>query len=311
MKYLVALLFLFFVGCSPSQDHSYRSWYEQNGKIKVLSTTGMIDALVGEIGGERVDHIPLIRGDIDPHSYELVKGDDEKILFADLVVCNGLNLEHGASICYHIKKHPHSLYLGDEVQKQVPHRILSIDGEIDPHIWMDISLWAEGIDPIVSALIQKDPEYAGLYKKNGDRLRQQMLHAHRTLQKQMREVPEDKRYIVTSHDAFHYFTAAYLCPDRFIRERCVAPEGLAPEGQLSAADIQRVIDHLCAYKVEVVFPESNVNRDALKKIVASCKSKGHEVRICQATLFGDSMGENSYLEMIQHNADVLKREWMP
>ena len=315
MKYLTSFLLalLFLLGCTQSTPH-VSTWFENNGKIKVLSTTAMIDDLVGEIGKDLVDHFPLIVGQLDPHSYELVKGDDEKIHFAHLLISNGLGLEHGASMRHQLEVHPNALFLGDEIQKRVPEKILKIDGHVDPHVWMDISLWAEAIDPIVSALIKKAPDHALTFKRNGDRLRQKMLQVHLEIQAEMEKIPLDRRYLVTSHDAFNYFTRAYLAQDALVENRCVAPEGLAPEGQLSTQDIQRVIDHLCRFRIEVVFPESNVSRDALKKIVSCCSQKGLNVRLCKDPLYGDAMGAvgsgaETYLGMIRTNAMVLKEEW--
>jgi len=271
----------------------------------------MIDDLVGQIGGDRIDHIPLITGEIDPHSYELVKGDDEKISHAQIVIANGLNLEHGASWRYQLKHHRHVVFLGEEIKKKVPERILTVGKETDPHVWMDISLWAEGIDSIVDALSKEDPANQSTYQKNGELLREKMLAVHQNIKHQMSEVPADKRYLVTSHDAFNYFTRAYLAQGSDWKQRCIAPEGLAPEGQLSSCDIQRVIDYLCCYLVEVVFPESNVSRDALKKITSACR---RPVRISKIPLYGDAMGPQgsaaeNYLGMMEHNAKVLKEEW--
>ena len=137
-----------------------------------------------------------------------------------------------------------------------------------------------------------------------------MLRIHEKLREDLGQIPSQKRYLVTSHDAFHYFTRAYLCDGQEWEERCVAPEGLAPEGQLSIGDIRRVVEHLHKYRVSVVFPESNVSRAALKKIISSC---GHPVKICTQPLFSDAMGSASgsagtYLGMIEHNAKVLRAE---
>ena len=63
---------------------------EPNGKLKVLSTTAMLHDLVKQIGGDEIDSTVLICGDLDPHTYQLVKGDGEKLSFADLVFYNGL-----------------------------------------------------------------------------------------------------------------------------------------------------------------------------------------------------------------------------
>jgi manganese/zinc/iron transport system substrate-binding protein len=138
-----------------------------------------------------------------------------------------------------------------------------------------------------------------------------MLSTHRSVFEEMREVDEKQRYLVTSHDAFNYFTRAYLSEDRDVEGRCMAPEGLAPDGQLSAQDIQRVVSHLSRHRIKVIFPESNVSRDALHKIISSCK---HPVHVSDQALYGDSMGDpgsgaDTYLGMIQHNAKVLKEQW--
>lgn len=309
---LFLTLLLCLVSCAKSKDpNSQSAYYEQNGKLKVLSTTAMIDDLVGKIGGEHVDHITLVTAQLDPHSYELVKGDDEKIAFASLVIGNGLNLEHGASLRYQLEQHGNTVFLADKIQQRFPNKILTVNGELDPHIWMDISIWAEGIDPIVEALSQLDPDHQQDYRHNGEVLRLEMLSTHQSILDELREVDEKQRYLVTSHDAFHYFTRAYLSEGQDIGERCMAPEGLAPDGQLSSQDILRVVNHLSRHQIGVVFPESNVNRDALHKIIASCK---HPVYISDQSLYGDAMGDagsgaDTYLGMIQHNAKVLKEEW--
>ena len=294
-------------------------WAEQNGKLKVLSTTAMIDDVVGQIGKERIDHLPLIMGEIDPHSYELVKGDDEKLSMATMIFFNGLGLEHGASLRYHIERHPHAVGVGNVILEKQPGLILRSDQETDPHIWMDISLWSQIIAPIVEALSLADPEGGDYYRANGEELQKKMLQEHRRIHDSLQGIVRNKRFLVTSHDAFNYFTRAYLAsPDEKERsewqKRCAAPEGLAPDGQLSASDIQKIVDHLIAYRIETVFPESNISRDSLKKIVHACAQKGLKVKISEDTLYGDAMSAGSsdadtYLNMIEHNAHVLIEVW--
>ena len=106
------------------------------------------------------------------------------------------------------------------------------------------------------------------------------------------------------------FTKAYLAPkdEQFQgkwRSRCQAPEGLAPEGQLSAADIRHTVQHLKAFTINVIFPESNVNADALKKIQDVCHEEGFEVELVLEALYGDAMGDGSYEDMIHHNVQTI------
>jgi len=316
-SFIAALILL--VSCGQSNRSSQTSkWMEESGKVKTLSTTEMIGNLVDEIGGQYVDNIVLIKGDLDPHSYQLVKGDDEKIYFADLIFFNGLGLEHGPSLQRHLLNNPKAIALGNRVQSAFPDRILYFQKQLDPHIWMDISMWSETIPFIVEALSQKDPAHADYFHKNGSNLQKEMEQAHAEVKSLLHQIPAEKRYLVTSHDAFNYFTKSYLAEENEIgndtwQKRFAAPEGLAPDSQLSSTDIQNIIDHLEKYKVHVIFPESNVSKDSIKKIVNAGKVKGLNVQISSTFLYADAMGSpgsdgGTYLKMIKHNANTIAQE---
>ncbi|MEM7175190.1 MAG: zinc ABC transporter substrate-binding protein [Chlamydiota bacterium] len=312
----LGILLCVFLGCaSPSEKKRAKKvdqWMCQNDAIKVLSTTAMVNQLVRMVGGDRVDCLSLIVGNVDPHHYELVKGDREKLDCADLIVSNGVGLECGASLRYALEHHPKTLFLGDAIFNHHPEAAIWIEGVIDPHIWMDIGLFALGIDPIVEALSQLDPAGARLYRQRGAHLKHQMEDFDRLLQQKMRTIPEEKRFLVTSHDAFHYFTRKYLAApnERHWAQRTLAPEGLVPDGQLSALDIQEVCDFLCSHRLGVVFSESNVSQSALQKVIASCREKGLDVTLASTPLYGDAMSETgdeegAYFRMIEHNVNTL------
>lgn len=307
-------------GCQSQGASSFLETGPQRPKkIQVLSTTCMIDDLVASVGGDRIEHAPLVVGEMDPHSYELVKGDNEKFGSAHVLFYNGLGLEHGASLYYQLKRHPHAFALGDFIAQAYPDEIIEVEGQIDPHVWMDISLWSKAVDLIAKALVEADPEGEALYLSNAQQLRARMQKTHECIYEELQAVPQERRYIVTSHDAFNYFTRAYLATAEEVmrgewRHRFDAPEGLAPEGQLGLVDIQQVIAYLIASDIHVVFPESNVSRDSLKKIMYACNQKGFPMKIASEVLYGDSMGPRgsaaaTYLGMIQYDASVLKKQW--
>jgi manganese/zinc/iron transport system substrate-binding protein len=298
----------------PGKGDPHR-WMSENGKVKVLSTIAMIDDLVKQIGGGHVDNSVLIKGELDPHSYQLVKGDDEKLAFAHVIFYNGLGLEHGPSLQHYLQQNKKAVALGNMILQHEPAAILNFRGQMDPHIWMDISLWSKTIPFIVQALSQADPSHAGDYHANGSKLQEDMLHAHEEIKIMMMEISPEKRYLVTSHDAFNYFTRSYLATPEEIafnswQKRFAAPEGLAPESQLSVTDIQLIIDHLGKHHIQVLFPESNVSRDSIKKIVQAGKEKGLDLTIANASLYADAMGKqgsegDSYLKMIAYNAKTI------
>ncbi len=288
----------------------WNTWMEDNGKLKVLTTIAMINEMVKEIAGDRVDTMSLIEGELDPHSYEPVKGDHEKFLRSDIIFYNGLNLEHGPSMEKFLNDSKKAYSVGDPIREKEPELILYLDGAIDPHIWMDMSLWSRTIPTITEVLVKARPEYAGEFKKNAKNLKNRMDQLHHSYVELFSSIPPEKRYLVTSHDAFGYFTKAYLATkDERLkgnwRERCQAPEGLAPEGQLSASDIRHTVEHLKMYKINVIFPENNINADALKKVLDVCIEEGFQVSLVSDELYGDSMGEGSYDDMINHNVQTI------
>jgi manganese/zinc/iron transport system substrate-binding protein len=320
MKSLVSiiavLLLLAVTSCGDSANAAkeVKEWMIPNGKIKVLSTIEMISDLVKQVGKEHVDAQVLIRGELDPHSYQLVKGDDEKLAFADLVFYNGLGLEHGPSLQSYLSSHKKAIPVGNLVMKEHPELILYFKKQLDPHIWMDISLWSRTVPYIVEALAEHDPANKEEYEQNGQALIAELSRAHSDVKAALHQVPSAKRYLVTSHDAFNYFTRAYLAEEgekeADWRERFVAPEGLAPESQISTLDIQSTINHLKKFKIHVLFPESNVNQDSIRKIVMAAKEKGIDVSLSKETLYADAMGRkgsdgDTYIKMIDHDAKTI------
>lgn len=318
---LVVLLALFSCesGDCVSSANDWRHWMESSGRVKVLSTTAMIGDFVKKVGGEFVDAQVLIQGQLDPHSYQLVKGDDEKLSVADVIFYNGLGLEHGPSLHYHLKENSRAIALGDLIEKSDPTLILFAGGQRDPHIWMDISLWSRILPHIAEGLSQHDPSHAEYYRKRASELQQEYRKEHFYLQKQIWKIPANRRYLITSHDAFSYFARAYLKSEEESSEeqwghRFAAPEGLAPESQLSHTDIQEILDHAAQFDVHVLFPESNVNPASLQKILSASDELGLDLRISKRALYGDAMGcpgsgAGTYRGMMRWNIETLIQNW--
>jgi len=314
--FLVLSLCLVALSCSKKGFESKRQkevekFLTDNDRLKILTTTEMIKYLVDQIGEEKVCSISLITKDLDPHSYELVKGDDDLLYSSDLIVSNGLGLEHGASLSHFLHSSSKNIFLGDHLKNTSADKLLYVDGVVDPHVWMDISLWVELVDPIVRVISDKIPESKDLFIENGIKLKNKLTVEHKKIQEQLRSLPQEKRYLVTTHDAFNYFTRSYLAFDNEVNWtiRCVAPEGLSPEMQLNSYDIQKIIDHLDKYQIQVLFTEKGANQDSIRKVLSAARDKNLNVSISTEELCADSMiqSDNSecYIEMMRHNANVL------
>lgn len=281
-----------------------------NQKISVLATTAMIADLVKQVGQEYVEVNVLIPGALDPHSYELVKGDDEKFSNADVIFYNGLNLEHGISVRRQLKNFQKKTVCVTDplIGKGV---FLEMDGVIDPHVWMDISLWTFALYPIKEKLSLLLEEHRIELEENFERIKLKMDVADREALERLHAVEPVRRFLVTSHDAFCYFTRRYLSQEgeEDWRKRCMAPEGLAPEAEMSSFDLKHVLAYIIENQIKVVFTESNLPSMSVKRLIDAGKKKGLEIRLSEKALYADSMGVcESYLEMMHHNVFLIAEE---
>ena len=312
-KFLLILSSFILIACGSVHESTGElgDWVKSDGKLRVLATTAIVQDLVARIGGSEIKVIAIINGNQDPHSYEVVKGDGEKFTYADIVFANGLMLEHSGSMQYQLKQHKDVVFLGDELLKKYPDQIIYVDGQLDPHIWMDISLWSGGIDLVLEKLIEKDPIHKESYLLRAEKVRKEFFEMDVLIKAEMQKIPEEKRYLVTSHDAFNYYVRRYFATQNEVqngdwRFRMQALQGLAPDEQISVMQVKEIIDHICKYNIKVIFPESNLSRDSLEKVKEACGKRGKEIRLAKSTLYGDTLGGKSYLEMLEYNAEVLK-----
>ncbi|MGR3912626.1 MAG: zinc ABC transporter substrate-binding protein [Candidatus Rhabdochlamydia sp.] len=304
-------MIMFLIGCEkPSSKLS--EWKADSAHVKVLCTNAIIHDLVARVGGERIFSLSLIDPLIDPHSYEMRKGDEEKFLSAQVIFFNGLGLEHSPSLLKHLLSHPSACCLGDFITAKDPSLILEDKGQVDPHIWLDTLLWSYTIDPIVEKLSTFDPEGKEYYEQRGSETKASLLALHHLMLETFHSIPSQKKHLVSSHDAFNYFTRRYLVENSLQdwRDYFCAPEGLAPDGQLSFYDLKRVIAYIQKHHVKVVFSETNVSQDSLRKIVDICQSEAYDVKIYPSHLLSDTLGDhNSYESMMKHNLSVLVKAW--
>ena len=214
-----------------------------------------------------------------------------------------------------MKKNLKAHAVGDYIKKVRQKDIVFIDKTPDPHVWMDIGLWKEAIPHIVEILSRALPKRVEQLQAAAKTLELKLEMIDAEIMARLISIPQSQRYLVTTHDAFNYFARAYLCSKKELRkdlwkERVQAPEGLAPDSQLSTADIKRLVDHILRYGISVIFSEANVNRDSIYKIADATRKKGHFLEIAQKPLYADSLGPEgsgaeTYAKMMQYNSIVI------
>ena len=113
------------------------------------------------------------------------------------------------------------------------------------------------------------------------------------------KLPEERRRIITSHDAFGYFGAAYGL-------EIIAPEGVSTESEASAQDVAKIIRQIKAEKIPAVFIENITDHRLLDQIARETGAK------IGGTLYSDALSgpdgpAPTYLDMFRHNVGALPR----
>jgi manganese/zinc/iron transport system substrate-binding protein len=230
----------------------------------------------------------------------------KQLLEADVVFYSGLHLEgrmqrelEGAA-----RGGKPVFAVTDALQRDYLHQPPGFEGQYDPHVWMDARAWAVAADYIADALAAYDPARADDYRANAEAYRKELSDLHEYARDVIGSVPEERRVLVTAHDAFGYFSCAYGIP-------VAAVQGVSTESEASVNEVNQLVDLLVTRKIPAIFVESSVSEKNMRALVNGAESRGHQVEI-GGELYSDAMGaaetyEGTYVGMIDHNATTIAR----
>lgn len=296
----VLALVLLTAGCGPAQQ-------EQGDiaarPINAVATTGMIGDLVAAVGGERVEVTSLMGPGVDPHLYKASEGDVGRLTAADIIFFNGLHLEGKmAEVLERMSSRVPTVALAETIDET---RLLAdpeYGGSADPHVWFDVSMWAEAAGAVRDALAGHDPEHADGYRANAAAYIERLDVLHRDVQNKADLIPEGQRVLVTAHDAFNYFGRAYGFEVKGL-------QGISTSAEAGTADVQDLAAFIVERRVPALFVESSVPLRTIEAVQAAVRARGFETSI-GGELFSDAMGspgtpEGTYIGMVTHNIDTI------
>jgi ABC-type Zn uptake system ZnuABC Zn-binding protein ZnuA len=290
-------LFVFILpGCSGHSEGG-----KQNKQL-VIATTTIIADIAQEIAGDRVEVYGIMPIGGDPHVYQPVPGDARMIVRSDLVLLNGLQLEgwltdlvrHAGGTRPMIEVTEGITPLVDEERR----------GEPDPHAWFDVRNMHYYVDNILRGLLEIDPEGKEEYLRQVHKYKEKLDELDSWIREEIELLPEARRILITSHDAFRYFGKAYGV-------RVMALQGISTEAQPQTKDVIDLVEAVRTYNVPAVFIETSVNPKMLEQLARDAGTRiGGE-------LFSDSIGHpdhegGTYLGMVRYNVrtfiDAMKNE---
>lgn len=260
--------------------------------VRVVASFSILGDFVKNVGGDRVDVTTLVGPDSDVHVYVPPPADARKIAGAKLIVINGLGLEGWL---------PRLLQLSGEKTPIVTATNgiapLRLGSEADPHAWQSVANAKKYAANIRDGLIAVSPADAELFVKNADAYLAKLDALDSEVRKAVAQIPQGKRKVISTHDAFGYFASAYGV-------QFIAPLGVSTETEASAKDIARIIEQIRAEKIPAVFLEKMSDPRLIRRISAETGAR------IGGTLYSDSLtGEKgdapTYIDMVRHNIKAL------
>ena len=274
-----------------------------DGPLSVVATTGMIADTAARVAGDTAVVVGLMGPGVDPHLYKAGEADVRKLTGADLVLYNGLYLEGKmGDVLVKMARHKPVVAVSEAVPETDLREPPELQGHYDPHLWFDVSLWAQTLGPIADALIEIAPEHEATIRANAEKARAELAALDTWAQAQIDTLPAERRILITAHDAFGYFGRRYGL-------EVIGIQGISTLAEAGLQDVERVVDLIVERRVPALFVESSVPRRTVEAVQAACASRGHEV-VIGGELFSDAMGaagtpEGTYEGMVRHNVQTI------
>jgi zinc/manganese transport system substrate-binding protein len=261
-------------------------------RLNVVASFSILGDFVKNVGGDRVSVTTLVGPDSDVHVYTPAPADAQKVAEAKLLVINGLGLEGWLPRL--VQSAGSKAVIVTATDGITP---LKIGAATDPHAWQSVANAKIYVANIRDALVAIDPAGAAVYRANTETYLAKLNALDREVREAIAQIPEGRRKVISTHNAFGYFAAAYGI-------EFIAPLGVSTESEASARDIARIITQIRNQKIPAVFLENISDVRLIRRISAETGAK------IGGTLFSDSLSDEkgdapTYIELVRHNIKAL------
>ncbi len=286
---IILIAGLILAGCGAKNDRT------KSGKIRAISSITIINDVVKNIGGDKVEAISICGVGIDPHTYKPKPNDPRTVSESDIVFINGFALEHWIEEMVHNAG-------GNKTVVTVTKGLTPMTdergfGDPDPHAWFDVKNVKTYSENIANALIEMDKPNESYYRQNLESYLKKLDSLDSYVKSHIETIPKEKRVLITSHDAVRYFGRAYGLEVKGL-------QGISTEAKAQTEDVKKLVDLIKERKLNSVFIETSVNPKLLEEI---SRETGATVG---GTLYSDSVGdegtvEGTYIGAVTFNVNTI------
>ena len=285
-------------------------------RLPVVASFSILGDMVSRVGGDRVSVTTLVGPDGDAHVYEPTPNDVKAVAGAKLLVVNGLGFEGWMSRLAEASGYAGPVTVASEgvkpremAEEEDHHDHAKADHAahdhhgVDPHAWQDVANAVTYVKNIAAGLDAADPDGKATYDANAAAYVAELEALDAEVRAAMAALPADRRKIITSHDAFGYFGAAYGL-------ELLAPEGVSTESEATAADVAGIIRQIREDAIPAIFVENIKDRRLIDQIAAETHA------VVGGELYTDALSSKdgpapTYVDMIRRNIGTLTEALAP
>lgn len=264
--------------------------------LHVVASFTVLADMAKQIGGPDIEVKSLVGPNGDPHSFEPTAQDSRALAQAQVVVVNGLGLEGWMDRLVTASGYRGQLTVASQGIKQ---NRMQEEGKtvVDPHAWNSLANGAVYVRNITQALEKADPAHAQQYAQRSADYLEKIDALDDWAVKQYQTIPQAKRLVLTSHDAFGYYGKRYGVTFS-------APLGLSTESEASAQQVGSLIKELKQRHIKHYFTENQTDPRLVTQIAqASGATPGGE--LYPEALSTQQGPAASYLAAFRYNTQQL------
>ncbi|MGL3107177.1 metal ABC transporter solute-binding protein, Zn/Mn family [Bradyrhizobium sp. BR 1432] len=261
-------------------------------RLNVVASFSILADFVHNVGGERINLTTLVGADSDVHIYTPAPSDAKRIADANLVIVNGLGLEGWLPRLVQSSGSKATV-----VTASAGITPLKLGSAADPHAWQSIPNAKVYVTDIADALAAAAPDDADVFRAQAKAYLEKLETLDREVREAVAKIPVERRKVISTHEAFGYFSAEYGI-------QFIAPLGVSTETEPSARDIAAIIGQIKVQKIPAVFLENISDNRLIRRIAAETGAKVGGTLISDG-LTGEKGPAPTYIDMVRHNIKAL------
>ena len=172
-------------------------------------------------------------------------------------------------------------------------------GKPNPHAWISPKRGILYVDIIVDSLSELRPSKRTLFEENGKIYKDKLSKIDKEFSLFINNLNKDRRYLVSCEGAFSYLTNDYGLEEVYLWP-------VNAESQITPKRMTRTISIVKEKNVPSVFCESTVSNES-QMVVVNETGANFGGNLFVDSLSDDSGPANSYINMLEHNLNLIKK----